>query len=118
MATTGRTHKTPRARVAPTHAKLSAQGERWVAQTLKKMTVEEKIGQLFAVWYYGGFISAESPEYKELLRSVEQKHVGSFAIRTSGSPVGIKRSQVYPTAVLANMLQSHAKVPLLIAGDF
>jgi beta-N-acetylhexosaminidase len=118
MATTGRTQKTPRTPAAPTRMNLSSEGERWVAQTLKKMTLDEKIGQLFAVWCYGGFLSTESLEYKDLLRDVEEKHIGSFAIQTQGSPLGIERSQVYPTAVLVNTLQSRAKVPLLIAADF
>ncbi len=118
MATTSRTQKPTRASAAPNRTRLSAEGERWVAQTLKKMSLDEKIGQLFAVWCYGGFLSAESPEYKELLRDVEEKHIGSFAIQTQGSPVGIERSQVYPTAVLVNTLQKHAKVPLLVAADF
>ncbi len=118
MATTSRTQKTPRTPAAPTTKKLSPESDRWVGQTLKKMTLDEKIGQLFAVWCYGGFLSTESLEYKDLLRDVEEKHIGSFAIQTQGSPLGIERSQVYPTAVLVNTLQSHAKVPLLIAADF
>ena len=118
MATTGRTQKTPRTPPAPNRTKLSPEADRWVAQTLKKMTLEEKIGQVFAVWCYGGFLSVESPEYKELLRDVQEKHIGSFAIQTQSSPLGIERSQVYPTAVLVNTLQSHAKIPLLIAADF
>jgi len=118
MATTSRTQKTSRTSAAPTRTNLSSEGERWVAQTLKEMTLDEKIGQMFAVWCYGGFLSAESLEYKELLRDVEEKHIGSFALQTQGSPLGIERSQVYPTAVLVNTLQSHAKVPLLMAADF
>ena len=118
MATTGRTQKSPRAPAAPKPAKLSSEGQRWVAQTLKSMSLDEKIGQLFAVWAYGSFLSTESQDYKDLLRDVEEKHIGSFAIQTQGSPTGIVRSQVYPTAVLVNTLQSHAKVPLLVAADF
>jgi beta-N-acetylhexosaminidase len=118
MATTGRTQKSPRAPVAPKPARLSSESERWVAQTLKSMSLDEKIGQLFAVWAYGSFLSTESQDYKDLLRDVEEKHIGSFAIQTQGSPVGIVRSQVYPTAVLINTLQRHAKVPLLVAADF
>ena len=49
MATTGQTQKSPRTTAAPTPAKLSPDSERWVAQTLKKMTLDEKIGQVFAV---------------------------------------------------------------------
>jgi beta-N-acetylhexosaminidase len=118
MATTGRTQKSPRTPAAPTPAKLSPEGERWVAETLKKMSLDEKIGQVFAVWAYGAFMSAESPEYRELLRDVEEKHIGSFALQTHSSPLGLDRSQVYPTAVLVNTLQRHAKVPLLVAADF
>src|SRR6202165_4612264 len=118
MATTSHSQKSPRAPAAPIPAKLSPDGERWVTQTLKKMSLDEKIGQVFAVWAYGAFMSTESPEYRDLIRDVEEKHIGSFAIQTQGSPLGIDRSQVYPTAVLVNTLQSHAKVPLLIAADF
>ena len=118
MATTSRTQKPPGATPAPKPAKLSPEGERWVAQTLKKLSLDEKIGQLFAVWAYGEFLSTESQDYKDLLRDVEEKHIGSFAIQTQGSPLGIERSQVYPTAVLVNTLQKHAKVPLLIGADF
>jgi beta-glucosidase-like glycosyl hydrolase/CubicO group peptidase (beta-lactamase class C family) len=118
MATTGRTQKPPRATPAPTAAKLSPENERWVAQTLKSMSLDEKIGQLFAVWTYGSFLSTESQDYKDLLRDVEEKHIGTFAIQTQASPLGIARSQVYPTAVVVNTLQSHAKVPLLVAADF
>jgi len=118
MANTGRTQNTPRTPAAPSPAKLSPAAERWVAHTLKKMSLDEKIGQVFAVWAYGSFLSTESPAYRELLRDVEEKHIGSFAIQTQASPLGIERSQVYPTAVLVNTLQSHAKIPLLVAADF
>src|SRR6266851_6754271 len=118
MATTGRTQKSPRAPDAPKPAGLSSEGERWVAQTLKSMSLDEKIGQLFAVWAYGTFLSTESQDYKDLLRDVEEKHIGSFAISTQGSPLGVERSQVYPTAVLVNNLQKHSKIPLLIGADF
>ena len=117
-ATTGRTQKPSRKTAASLPAKLSPEAERWVAQTLKKMPLDEKIGQVFAVWAFGAFMSAESPEYRDLLRDVEEKHIGSFTIQTQGSPLGIVRSQVYPTAVLVNTLQSHAKIPLLVAADF
>src|SRR6266849_6568503 len=118
MAQTSRTAKPSTARAALSPTKLSADGEKWVAQTLKSMTLEEKLGQLVMVFYYGGFLAAESPEYKDLLRQVEQNHLGGFVVQTRGTPLGIERSQVYPTAVLANHLQSHAKIPLLIGADF
>ncbi len=119
MATTSRTQKMPRAPSASKSGKLSAEGERWVSQTLKQMSLDEKIGQLFCVWVYGAFLSTESQDYTDLLRDVQEKHIGAFAIQTQGSPSGIPdRSQVYPTAILLNALQKHAKFPLLVGADF
>jgi beta-glucosidase-like glycosyl hydrolase/CubicO group peptidase (beta-lactamase class C family) len=103
---------------APAARRLPPGGERWVQQTLRRMSLEEKLGQLVMVFYYGGFTSAESPEFKEVLDQVERNHVGGLVIRTRGSPLGVVRSQVYPSAVLANQLQGHAKIPLLVAADF
>src|ERR1700752_5434205 len=96
MATTSRTQKSPRAPAATKPAKLSPDGERWVAQTLKKLSLDEKIGQLFAVWAYGSFHSTESQDYKDLIRDVEEKHNGSFAIQRQGSRLGHPpRSRVF-----------------------
>ncbi len=119
MAQTGRTEKhSPRKENTLSSKKLSSADEKWVAGTLKKMTLEEKLGQLLMVFYYGGFLSTESTPYQDLLRRVEENHVGGFVVQTRGSPLGVERSQVYPTAVLANQLQSRAKIPLLIGADF
>jgi beta-glucosidase-like glycosyl hydrolase/CubicO group peptidase (beta-lactamase class C family) len=90
----------------------------WVESTLKKMTLREKLGQLLMPYYFGVFESTESPAYKDLLRQVEDNHVGGFILGTIRGPLGIERSQVYPTAVITNALQAHSKIPLLIGADF
>ena len=69
-------------------------------------------------YYFGVFTSAESAEYKNLLHEVEENHVGGFIVGTTRGPLGIERSQVYPTAELTNELQRRAKIPLLIGADF
>jgi len=92
--------------------------EQWVRQTLKGMTLDEKLGQLLVVYYFGGLTSTESPEYQGLVRAVEQQHVGGFILQTHSTPAGLERSQAYPTAALANELQRRAKIPLLVAADF
>ncbi len=99
----------------PAHA---ATNEKWVADTLAKMSLDEKLGQMLVVYYFGALTSTASPEYRELIRAVEQQHVGGFVIQTHPSPLGIERSQAYPTAALANQLQSLAKIPLIVAADF
>ncbi|MHB8756313.1 MAG: glycoside hydrolase family 3 protein, partial [Candidatus Acidiferrales bacterium] len=91
---------------------------RWVEKTLKKMTLKEKLGQLVMIYYWGRFTSTESPAYQELLREVKEKHIGGIILQAQRTPTGVERSQVYPSAALANQLQRAAKIPLLVAADF
>jgi beta-N-acetylhexosaminidase len=113
MTPSASAHKTPR-----TKTRRPASRTAWVEQTLGKMTLREKLGQMLMVYYFGVFTSIESPEYKELLRQVERNHVGGLIVGTTRGPLGIERSQVYPTAVITNDLQKRATVPLLIGADF
>jgi beta-N-acetylhexosaminidase len=98
--------------------KLSPAANAWGEATLRKMTVDEKIGQLLFTTYHGSFTSTDAPAYQQLLHDVQELHVGGFIIITHGSPLGIVKSQAYPTAVLANQLQAKSKLPLLIGADF
>jgi beta-N-acetylhexosaminidase len=105
-------------RTARTRTRRPASRPTWVEQTLGKMTLDEKLGQMLMVYYFGVFTSAESPAYKELLHEVEENHVGGLIVGTIRGPLGIERSEVYPTAVITNELQKRAKVPLLVGADF
>src|SRR5690348_16735643 len=97
---------------------LSSAASAWVESTLRKMTVDEKIGQLLFTTYHGSLTATDSDAYKQLLHDVQDLHVGGFIVITHGSPLGIVKSQAYPTAVLANQLQSKSKLPLLVGADF
>src|SRR5689334_4422873 len=97
---------------------LSPAASAWVESTLRKMTVNEKIGQLLFTTYHGSFTATDSDAYRQLQHDVQDLHVGGFIAITHGSPLGIVKSQAYPTAVLANQLQSKSKLPLLIGADF
>jgi beta-N-acetylhexosaminidase len=101
-----------------TKTKSAGKNARWVAKTLRGMSLAEKLGQMLMVPFFGRFISTESSEYRQLLRAVEEQHVGGFMLATRMGPQGILHAQVYPTAALANDLQSHAGVPLLFGADF
>jgi len=52
------------------------------------------------------------------MHDVNDLHVGGFITITHSSPLGIVKSQAYPTAVLINQLQAKSKLPLLIGADF
>jgi len=107
-----------RSRKTTPRPKRGASNENWVDQTLQKMSLAEKLGQLLMVPFFGRFTSTDSPEYHELLRAVEEQRVGGFMLATRMGAQGIARAQVYPTAELTNNLQDHAKVPLLFGADF
>jgi beta-N-acetylhexosaminidase len=115
----------PRSRHTPrgiTHdnsrGRLSRDAEVWVKRTLAKMTLEEKLGQLVMLPFYGEFTSADSPHFRELLRQIEQNHIGGFMLAARVGPLGIERGKPYATAALTNLLQKTARLPLLFAADF
>ncbi len=98
--------------------KLPPAAKQWVESTLRKMTVDEKIGQLLFTTYHGSFTATDSAAYHQIVHDVKDLHVGGFIVVTQMSPLGIVKSQVYPTAILANQLQAASKLPLLIGADF
>jgi beta-N-acetylhexosaminidase len=105
---------------APSKAanRLSPAASQWVEATLRKMSVDEKIGQLLFATYHGSFTSTDAAAYAQMLHCVNDLHVGGFINITQSSPLGIVKSQAYPTAVLTNQLQAKSKVPLLVGADF
>jgi beta-glucosidase-like glycosyl hydrolase/CubicO group peptidase (beta-lactamase class C family) len=116
-AKAGAIAKTPR-QDSSAPGSLSADRKKWVESTLRQMTVEEKIGQLIFATYHGSFTATDSYAYSQMMHDVNDLHVGGFITITHGSPLGIVKSQAYPTAVLTNQLQSKSKLPLLIGADF
>ncbi len=103
---------------AVTPSATLAEAQKWAEATLRGMTVDEKIGQLLFTTYHGSFTPRDAFAYKQMMHDVLDLHVGGFINITQGSPLGIIKSQVYPTAVLTNQLQAKSKLPLLIGADF
>ena len=97
----------------PASTRLSATASQWVEATLRKMMLDEKVGQVLFTTYHGAFTPTDAASYTQMMRDVKQLHVGGFINITQPSPLGIVKSQAYPTAVLANQLQSASKLPLL-----
>ena len=97
---------------------MDRNGEKWAEKTLHKLTVEEKIGQVFMIWCRAGFLNVENPEYLELRESMQKYHVGSFAMTVHVDGPYLLRSEPYEAADLLNRLQHDSKLPLLFAADF
>jgi len=103
------------ARPLPVNA---SRGDKWAEKTLHKLSVEEKIGQLFMIWCRASFLNVESPEYLEWLDAMKKYHVGSFAMSVHVDGPFLLRTEPYEVAELLNRLQKESKQPLLIAADF
>ena len=97
---------------------LDHDGEKWAEKTLKKMSIEEKVGQLFMIWVRAQFLNVNSPDYLQLRDSVAKYHIGSLAMTVRYEPPFLYRNQPYEAAALLNRLQQDSKLPLLIAADF
>jgi beta-N-acetylhexosaminidase len=97
---------------------LSHHSEKWAEKTLKKLTLEEKVGQVFMIWCRASFLNVENPEYLQLVDAMQKYHVGSFAMTVHVDGPFLLRSEPYEAAELLNRLQNQSKLPLLFAADF
>ena len=102
----------------PLPMRLDHDGEKWAEKTLRRLSDEEKVGQLFMIWVRAEFLNAGSPQYAELRDSMNKYHVGSFAMSVRYEPPFLFKSGPYEAAVLLNRLQHDSKLPLLVAADF
>ena len=100
----------------PVH--LDRKGEKWAASTLRRMTLEEKIGQMIMVWAHVQFLNVESPEYLQMQEEIRTCHVGGFGVTITTEGGVLAKSQPLEAALLTNELQKESKYPLLFAADF
>ncbi len=81
---------------------------KWADRELRRMSLDEKIGQLVSVGVNATFLNQESDAYKALRHQVEDNHVGGIILF---------RGPVYESVVLVNRMQALARYPLLISAD-
>jgi beta-N-acetylhexosaminidase len=81
---------------------------KWADKTLKKMSVEEKIGQLIHIGVNAKFANQDSSYFQDLKRQVVNKKIGGIIF--FGAPI-------YETTILINRMQELANVPLLMSLD-
>ena len=90
----------------------------WAEKTLKNLSLEEKVGQLFMIRLRVEFLNGRSPGYFELRDNIRKYHIGSLAMSAPVQGRARDDNRRYETVTLLNQLQKEAKLPLLIAGDF
>ena len=98
---------TPRLNIAEMAA-VRKNAWKYADKLLKKMSVEEKVGQVIHIGINAKFANQDSDYFKDLKRQVVENKIGGIIF--FGAPI-------YETAILVNRMQENAKVPLLISLD-
>lgn len=87
---------------------LTRAEQAWVKRTLARLTPEEKVGQMVLADANLVFWNRDGLDYQKMRHHLVDNKVGG---------VLLFRSEVWPSAILANRWQEMARVPLLIASD-
>jgi len=111
---------------------LDPAASQWVEQTLKRLTLDEKIGQLLVTSLNATFTSVDSDAYARLRHLVRDVKVGGIHVFGATEPMpalmlnptygasggASRKGDPYVAAALLNRLQREADLPLLTTADF
>jgi beta-N-acetylhexosaminidase len=107
---------------------LDKAAEKWVQATIKKMSLDDKVGQLLVSSFQSNFVSTDSDAFEVLAKAVRDYHVGGFHVFGASElapPVllnptygTVTLGQPLEAASILNRLQAHSTVPLLNTADF
>src|SRR5262245_35212728 len=107
---------------------LDRDAARWVDQTRKKLTTDEKVGQLIVPSFDSTYLSTDSEAFEKLAALARDYHVGGFHVFGGSEPSpqvlfgngygSVILGQPLAAASLINRLQAIAAVPLLNTADF
>jgi len=93
-------------------------GQKWVDKTLRKMSPEDKVGQLFSIWVRVQFLNDADPTFIQLRDNIRKYHIGSVVMSVPVDGAVLLKSQPYVAAELLNRLQRSSQLPLLVEADF
>jgi beta-glucosidase-like glycosyl hydrolase len=109
-------------------APLDREGQRWVEQTMRRLTADEMVGQLLMPRFAGVYTSTDSDVFDNLAMLVRDAHVGGVIGFGGEEPAPqvllnptygpIILGQPLALASTINRLQGIAALPLLTAADF
>jgi beta-glucosidase-like glycosyl hydrolase len=121
----------PKAAPTPTtelSATLDKIAQKWVDDTLKKMTLDEKVGQLLVPSLDSTYLATDTDEYDRAARLVTDLHVGGIHLFGGTEPApSVLLDDHYGSTILGdplaaastlNRLQNLASIPLIATSDF
>ena len=98
----------PQTKVAPYKREPSPKALKWANEQLRKMSLEEKVGQLISVGVNATFLNQDSDAFRSLKHQIEDNKVGGIILF---------RGPVYESVILVNRMQQLARYPLLVSAD-
>jgi len=100
----------------------------WVDATIKKLSLEQLVGQMIFAPFQSTYMSSDSAAYEELVKLVHETHIGGvIAFGGSEAIPQVMLNNTYGAVVLGqpmelasihNRLQSISALPLLTSSDF
>ena len=119
---------------------LDREAERWVTQTIAKLSLEDRIGQLIAPAFDSTYLPTDSDQFDRISQVIRDSHAGaviafggtepvpqallssgygaSGPARTPGAAAAVVLGNPLALASTLNRLQAAAPVPLLASADF
>ena len=97
---------------------LDKAGRKWADKTLRKMSPEDKVGQLFAIWVRVQFLNDADPIFVQLRDNIRKYRIGSVVMSVPVDGPVLLKSQPEVAAELLNRLQRSSKLPLIVSADF
>ncbi len=94
---------------SPKRFEPSEKSWKFADKMIKKMSFDEKVGQLVHIGINAKYTAQDSELFKDIQRQVVENKVGGIVVFAGG---------VYETVHFVNRMQENAKVPLLISADF
>ena len=107
---------------------LDKTAQQWVESTLKKLTVEQLVGQMIFASVNSTYLSNDSDQYEALVTLLRESHIGGLIAFGGTEPVpSVLLNNTYGPVILGqplelaslfNRLQSLSSLPLLTTSDF
>lgn len=102
----------------PGPIRLDKAGEKWAQKSLKKMTLEQKVGQMFMIWSHAQFLNINGQAYVNLRDTMRKYHLGGFGLTVENKDGFLYKNEPLEAAMVTNQLQKDSEFPLFFAADF
>jgi len=118
----------PAVQSPPLAEALDKVAAKWVEDTFKKMTLDDKVGQLIVSSFSATYLASDGETFQALAEKVKQLRLGGFHVFGGAEPVpaalladhygSVTLGEPLAAASTLNRLQSLSLLPLLNTADF